>query len=405
MEEKYKVSIVIPVYNAESFLKECLDSVIHQTYKNIEVICVNDGSTDHSLDILNAYGAKDNRFHILSKENEGKGAASARNLGLDHATGDYILFLDSDDYYIADAVEKMVEKAERNLADLVIFNVNMFNQKMNRYEGSPKTIGIQYAPSEGTFSYKECATLIYQISDFIAWNKLYKRELIVDNYLRFEAIPISDDQYVPNLSVILAKRIVCIDEPLMTYRTHIGNSQVDFYTKYPMSSYMATYSVVEKLNEYGVYEEVKQSYLNCAIRLMREYFDKMDQLDNLKLLYGKFLNEVFPKLEALNLTKGFFYDERLWDWYELITSNSLEEILFQSARGYGSYMTSAILRFKFPYEKVKEGSRIVLVGKGLESRYWYAQLLLSGYADVVAWVDDEKDICKTLEYDEKIRIR
>lgn len=405
MKEKIKISIIIPVYNTESFLKECLDSVIQQTYKNIEVICVNDGSTDHSLDILNEYAAMDKRIRIFSKENEGKGAASARNLGLDHATGDYILFLDSDDYYAVDAVEKLTKKAERYSADLVIFNVNIFNQKMNRYEGFPKTIGIQHAPSERVFSYKDCAGQIYQISDFIAWNKLYKKELIFDNDLRFEAIPISDDQYVPNLSVVLAKRIICIDEPLMTYRVKIGNSQVDSYTKYPMSSYMATYSVVEKLNEYGVYKDIKQSYLNCAIRLMREYFDKMDKLENLKLLYEKFLNEVFPRLEAEKLNKSFFYDERLWDWYELITMHSLEEILFQSARGYGSYMTSAVLRFQFPYEDVREGSRIVLIGNGLKARYWYAQLLLSGYADVAAWVDSEEEICETLEYDIKINLR
>ncbi len=397
--KREKVSIIIPVYNSERFLKECLDSVIWQSYTNLEILCIDDGSKDNSLNILKNYESKDPRIKVFEKENEGKGAASARNMGLKNATGDYILFLDSDDFYTLDAVERLVSKVKTTSADLIIFTVNMFNQQSGRVEGLPKTIGLELAPDEDVFSYKNCPQKIYQISDFYAWNKFYKRELIIDNKLWFEAIPISDDQYIPNLSVVLANKIAVIKEPLLTYRTHIGNSQVDSYTRHPSSSYLATYSVVDKLREYGVYEDVKRSYLNCAIRLMREYFDKMDQLEKLKFLYDKYLNEVFPKLGAENLEDGFFYDERVMDWYNLITSNSLEEILFKSTRAYGSQMTSAILRFQFPYEKIKKGSRIVLVGKGLVTRYWYAQLLLSEYAEVVAWVDDESDISSSLEFD------
>jgi glycosyltransferase EpsH len=261
-----------------------------------------------------------------------------------------------------------------------------------------------YIPDKEVFSYKDYPEKIYQVGSFVAWNRLYKRELIYDNDLRFEAIPISDDQYVPNLSMVLAKRITYITDNLMVYRMFIGNSQVDSCTKHPSSSYLATYSVVDKLREYGVYQEVKRSYLNCAVRLMRGYFDKMDKLENLKFLHEKFTGEVFPRLEVENLEDGFFYDERIMDWYRLITEHSVEEILFNAARGYGSPMTSAILRFQLPYDKITKGSRIVLVGKGLTARYWYAQLLISDYAEVVAWVDRKEDVDHSLAFDEILTV-
>ena len=92
-----KISVIIPVYNVEKYLSECLDSVISQTLKDIEIICVNDGSTDNSLQILKEYASKDTRIKIIDKENEGQGYA--RKVGLDVANGEYILFCDSDYYY------------------------------------------------------------------------------------------------------------------------------------------------------------------------------------------------------------------------------------------------------------------------------------------------------------------
>ena len=91
-----EISVIIPVYNVESYLRQCLDSVVNQTFEDIEIICVDDGSTDGSLDILNKYASSDNRFKIISQPNQGLG--TARNNGLKLACGNYIYFLDSDDY-------------------------------------------------------------------------------------------------------------------------------------------------------------------------------------------------------------------------------------------------------------------------------------------------------------------
>ena len=168
---------------------------------------------------------------------------------------------------------------------------------------------------------------------------------------------------------------------------------------------MATYSVVDRMRECGTYEAVKKSYLNNAIRVFREYFDRMAEYEVLKDLYNRYRDIEFPRLEAENLSGDFFYDPRLADWYEMIKNRTLEDILLEAARGHGDKMTTAVLRFQVPYTEIREGSKIVLVGKGRVGRYWYSQIVLSGYCDVAAWVDSKKDIPQGIEYDQVVEAK
>ena len=398
------ISIVIPVYNSSKFLRQCIDSLINQTYADMEIICVNDGSTDNSLSILNEYAEKDSRIKVFTKRNEGKGAASARNMGLDHATGKYIMFLDSDDFFEKNMIWELHDRLERTLADMVICRANRYNERLHRVTTPYVSIDFRYAPKTEFFSYRDCSEHIFQISDIIAWNKMYRLDFLKQYDLRFEAIPISDDQYVPCLALVLAKKLTIVDKAFINYRFNTGTSQVDTHHLHPEASYLASYSIIAKMREYGVFEKVKKSYLNMAIRLLREYFDRMRDYETIHRLYHKYREEVLPYYDAQDLEEEFFYDHRIWEWYHMIKTKSLEEILFLSARGFGNGNTTAILRFQVPYERFPKGGRAVLVGKGLTGRYWYAQLLLSEYCEVVAWVKDEKDIPAGLEYDDVVKV-
>lgn len=117
------VSIIIPVYNASKYLEKCLDSIINQTYQNIEIITINDGSKDNSLEILNEYASKDNRIKIIDKENGG--VSSARNIGIDMATGKYIMFIDADDYIEKDMLEVMHRQIEEQDAQICLCGMNV----------------------------------------------------------------------------------------------------------------------------------------------------------------------------------------------------------------------------------------------------------------------------------------
>ena len=116
-----KISVIVPVYNVEKYLSECLDSIVNQTLKDIEIICLNDGSTDNSFSILKEYALKDERIILIDKENDGLGYT--RKIGLDNAKGEYILFCDSDDYYAElTAFEELYNYIEKVKVDVVIFN-------------------------------------------------------------------------------------------------------------------------------------------------------------------------------------------------------------------------------------------------------------------------------------------
>ena len=399
------VSIVIPVYNSAKYLRQCLDSVLSQTYKELEVVCVNDGSTDDSLSILNEYATKDARVKIFSKENEGRGAASARNMGLKNATGEYVQFLDSDDFFEADMIEQLVSKAKKSGADVVICRGQTFDDRRQCVTGKLAHPDLQYAPKKEAFSWKECTKYICEIAAFDAWNKQFRRSLLTDNDLSFTPIPIADDQDISMLAPVLADKVAVIDRAFINYRTGTGSSQCDSKTKHPEAAYEGVYSVVKRFREMGIWEDVKESYLNVSIRLMREYFDNMTELEKLKFLYDKYHSEIFPLLDATDLDERIFHDPRIGSWYKLVTTKSLEEILFDAARASGDPMTTAALRFGVPFVEIKEGSRVVLVGKGIVGRHWYSQLLLSGYCDVVLWTDSQDNIPADLEYDSVLKER
>lgn len=140
--ETIKFSIIIPIYNVEQYLAQCLDSVINQTYKNIEIICVNDGSTDNSLKILEEYEQKDKRIKIINQENQG--VSVARNTGIEKSNGDYILFVDSDDWLDINTCALLVKEINNKKSDMIYFNyydyrskwlrpINMIKLRFNSY--------------------------------------------------------------------------------------------------------------------------------------------------------------------------------------------------------------------------------------------------------------------------------
>lgn len=175
MQEQPLVSIIIPVYNTEKYLRQCLDSVVNQTLKDIEIICVNDGSTDNSLNILKEYKEKDNRIKVFNVENHG--VSYARNLGLNHVSGEYVVFIDSDDYVNDVFIEELYNNELETFSDLV-FSGRILKNKDDKIISKwiPKK-EISYNP-------------INDYDDFTQWHtvveKLFKYDIIKQNRLYFD---------------------------------------------------------------------------------------------------------------------------------------------------------------------------------------------------------------------------
>lgn len=383
------VSVIVAVYNAEKYLRQCLDSIVGQTLKEIEIICVNDGSTDASIKILEEYASKDERVSIISKENEGLGGASARNMGLRHAKGEYVSILDSDDFFDPYMLEKAVKRADETKADLVVFGGYEYDTRNGNTYTVASILNEKVVPEKEVFSYRDCKDSIYQLTQGMAWNKLYRKSFLDKHDIEFQKIKYTDDAYFTFSHMVLAERISVVKEFLCYYRVNSGISQTDGLTNYPDSAYIPYIELKKSLVEWGIYEAVRKSFVNCAAAFMRYFYDKIIRYDSFSYLHDKCRDEVFDKLDICTTPRTDFYDDRVWLWVRQIKENSAGDMLLKSARAHGSDATTGILRFQFPYEKIPRESKIALIGAGIMGRHFYSQIMLSGYCDVICWVEQE----------------
>lgn len=217
-----KVSIIVPVYNVEKYLDECINSILDQTYRNLEILIVDDGSTDSCSAKVDEYAKADERVKVFHKENGG--IATARNYGLKHATGDYYCFIDSDDYYELNFVEKMLNALTENNAEMAF--CNYFSCYTDRDVPGHR---LQSLEDGKVFSSNEYLYLLYAYSGVYsyAWNKMYKKEIIAD--LEFKKMLCEDAQIM--LSVVdRCEKIVFSSDVLIHYRrrkSSVVNSKHD----------------------------------------------------------------------------------------------------------------------------------------------------------------------------------
>lgn len=213
---KKLVSVIVPIYNVESYLRECVESIRRQTYHNLEIILINDGSTDSSLDICMEYKRKDNRIQVINKVNGG--LSSARNKGIECAKGDYYLFVDSDDFISDKMVEVMIHKAQENNADIVCCNYDFYDDYSNFIKEHPININ-----SDEIYSSKQAQDRLLYNGFFrcYAWNKLYKAQLF--KKIRYPIGKLYEDIYTTYSLFEVSDRIVFITDSLYHYRFRTGS--------------------------------------------------------------------------------------------------------------------------------------------------------------------------------------
>ncbi len=233
MQNKPLISIVIPVYNVESFLPKCLDSILSQTYRNIEVVCVNDNSTDTSLKILNKYSQTDNRIKVINQENQG--ASVARNTALDNCTGDYIMFVDSDDWIEEDTCDIALDNINKYDADLVLWDyVREFSNTSQAKNIFKESVVFDETDVKNKLHRRMIGLLGEELktpekADALCtiWGKLYKAKLIQQEKIRFydiRKIGTYEDGLF-NLDVMNnVKRAVYIPNTLYHYRKNNSSS-------------------------------------------------------------------------------------------------------------------------------------------------------------------------------------
>lgn len=220
MNSAIKISVIVPVYNIENYLPQCLDSLVNQTLQDIEIICIDDGSTDKSLEILNEYADKYEKIKVFKQNNIGAGRT--RNNGLDLAKGDYLYFMDGDDYIDFSALEKLYNRITQTGAEICVFKNRKFHQKTNKLKScnwEHDTLSIQ---DKETFNKYDIPEVFFQFCNTPVWTKLYKTSFIRSNKIEFQNLKTCNDVYFNHISLALADSITFLNEELVTWR--VGHS-------------------------------------------------------------------------------------------------------------------------------------------------------------------------------------
>lgn len=212
---KYKLSVIIPVFNNEQYLKECLDSICNQTLSDIEIICVNDGSEDNSLQIIEEYKEKDNRIILINQDNMGQ--SSARNNGLKIATGEYIGFVDSDDYIDKDFYEKLYNSATKNNSDIAVAGIV-------RFKGIRRKCMLHLSDEIIEKNLNKKMKLCRIPRQCYVVNKIYKRDSLLKNNLFFKEGIYYEDVRFTIRAIYFLKDLVTVPNTYYYYRKNYNST-------------------------------------------------------------------------------------------------------------------------------------------------------------------------------------
>ncbi len=324
-----KASIIIPIYNEERYLEQCLDSVCGQTLKEIEIICVDDGSTDRTPEILKKYSGKDSRIRIITQKN--KFAGTARNRGMECASGEYLSFLDADDYYESDMMEKMVQKADANKADIVVCRYEQrcgeavmqngweFEELFFRTEGQKEAFSGRDLNCAG----------IFQITKGWAWDKLFRTEFVRNCGYQFPEFRSSEDGFFVYMLMARAERISYMDDILAVHRIAVQDSlsntkETDWPNGFRMWS-----MIKNELKRVDLYKAYEQSFVNEFLYFLLWYLESMKSFEAFGGCYQYIKEKVEQEFRILSYGKDFFFQEELWEWYREVRELPLAEYLFR----------------------------------------------------------------------------
>ncbi len=257
-EAQPQVSVIISAYNAAQFIAQTLDSVLSQTLEDIEIIVVDDGSTDDTAAIVSEYAAKDPRVSLLRQSNQFAGVA--RNNGMAHASGEYYYFLDADDYIEPEALALMLQNAQEHDADIVVARSNSYDNVT--HEEALIDYSIQGVDIGAPLPQSVISQVAFQSFVGWPWDKLFRASFIQQHQLQFQPLRTTNDAYFTFVSLVLARTVYCMNEVLFHHRVRNGSSLENTRGKSWNCALEAARYIKDKLVEFGIYEQTRRSYEN-----------------------------------------------------------------------------------------------------------------------------------------------
>lgn len=407
-----KVSVIIPVYNAEKYLRQCMDSVINQSLEDIQIICVDDGSTDSSLDILNSYKVNDVRIQIITQKNQYAGVA--RNNGLKYAEGKYVIFWDADDFFEKNALEELYNRAEETDADIVVCNSYAYDDEFGCDMDWGLSVDEKDIVQGSIFSSEKYKDSIFNIFDASVWNKLFNRKFVYHYSLKFRKSAVAEDINFVFIGLALARKIVYVNERLIHYRKYNGNSLEnskadtwqytismfdDFFEELSKRNLISTFrrsfdnfivehfvAVLSMLGDYNAYIEMCDTIREKVV--VKYELDKHDNTyyysDYNYRRMNKLLSCSSKDYLMYDLAQRRNYEERNYVYYRML-NKGVEEYYNNILEKNAYYLRQKI--WFFPYSSIPKKSNVVIYGAGDVGRDYYRQIKESEYCNIVLWVD------------------
>lgn len=322
MQQLPLISVVMPVYNSQDYLEKSLDSILNQTFKDIEVICVDDGSTDSSMKILQEKQANDSRIKIIQQKNRGGGAA--RNRGLAEVQGKYTIFLDSDDYFESVLLESSILQADLKDADIVFFDYGQFDKDGKELKKQGGHIGWLKQKSPDSFCYRDIPDLIMSLVNPVPWNKLYRTSFLKENSFLFDEISSTNDVTFASISVAAANVISYLPKTLVHYRIGHSNTISSTKTKNLQNIVYAVQSTLRQAMQLCHAEEIRHSIQRFAIEkyifALRTYVVDFES-DSARIFYST-IHETFNESFFDDVSSLTLHDDTLYKYFAIIRKHA-----------------------------------------------------------------------------------
>lgn len=373
MEKKnnVKISVIMPVYNASPYLRQALDSIISQTFKEIEIICVDDGSTDDSLSILYEYQRTDPRIAVIRHTEKTEGAAAARNIGIEKAKGEFLSILDADDYFEPNMLEEAFYTASNEDVDIVLYDGWVYDEKNQTDVRAGFILQHRYLPKQNVFSPEENADNLFVMAIGAAWGGLYRRSFILKNGIKFQSVHHADDLGFVFLAFACAERIAVINKKFVHYRKNTGVSQSDKISLHPESMYLSMELLKKELEQRDKYTSFRYGFAAEVILYSMFYLNEMRDWDAFEDLYNALKERYYQELGVYDLTMDHCANRYWINVRDFIKESSAGKYAYYKWRGLDPFLFDMGSTDLFPYDKVKHDDKVVLYGAGAVGRSFY----------------------------------
>ena len=315
--EKIRVSVIMPVHNAERYIRETLDCLVYQQDYTVEFICVDDGSTDSTAEILDEYAKKFNHIKVIRQQNAGAG--TARNVGMKYAQGEYLMFLDCDDIYELTLLRTAYEKAYLQNSDMVVFRSDDYFEDMGTYRKAEGSVRTNLLPAMRPFAGEDIYFDIFRAFIGWPWDKLFRADFVRKYDLKFQEQRTTNDMLFVFSAIVRAKRISTIDAVLAHHRRASGSLSVTREKSW-RCFYDALVALRSRLHQWGLWERYERDFINYALHFALWNLNTL-RGETYEMLFDQLKHEWFEDLGIVGKPASYFYHQDDYESYIFICDN------------------------------------------------------------------------------------